>query len=80
MKILNRSKIKPIQLCPGDSIRMIWKQETKSGWFSKKKTEEKILLEHIFTPEQGGIFDEAVLFETEFEGRKAYGGMILEKQ
>ena len=69
-KELSRKKFAPINLCAGDSLHLTYKDETG----------ETILCETKIDAEQAMVIDEGVLFEALFEGRKALGGLVLEKK
>lgn len=73
MKILDRQKIAPIWLSPGDTLVMT---HTEPGFFGRKREIAKTTI----TADQLMMIDEAVLIETEFEGRRALGGLLLERQ
>jgi hypothetical protein len=82
MKILDRRKIEPFHLMAGDSL-IVMHTENKTGQvglFGRIKTTTKELARTTVTPTQAMTVDEAVLIETEFEGRRALGGLVLEKE
>ena len=64
MKILARSKTL-IHVAPGDTLRLSYRDA--SG--------ERVVVDHQITEAQ--TFDEGVAFETEFEGKRALGGMFV---
>lgn len=70
MEILAREKISQIHLSPGDTLQLTYKDES-SG--------ETILAKTILADRHAMIVDEAVLFATVFEGRRALGGMVVER-
>ena len=69
-KELARKTFTPINLCAGDSLHLTYKDETG----------ETILCETKINAEQAMVIDEGVLFEAVYEGRKALGGLVLEKK
>lgn len=69
-KILSRTKLdKTLHLMPGDTLHVT---HIDTGT-------ETVLATHTLDASQAMQVDEAVLFEGEFEGRRALGGMVLEK-
>jgi hypothetical protein len=77
MNILSRNKFDPIALQIGDSLKIVW-SETLGIWPWLHK---KVLAEHTFeATDKPMLIDEAVIFETMFENRRAFGGMIVEQE
>lgn len=68
MEILDRRKIDTIVLGVGDRLVLTHK-DTQS---------ETLLAKTTITATHAMTIDEALLFATEFEGRRALGGMVLE--
>ncbi len=77
MKILDRRKLdNVIRLFAGDSL-VLTHNETKHTANGTMTTE---LARTVITATQAMVVDEAVLFETAFEGRRALGGLVVEQQ
>lgn len=72
MKILYRNKIAPINVCPGDSVVLTWNENWPGG-------RKEVLATAKITGDQAMVVDEAVLIETVFEGRRAIGGLVVER-
>lgn len=72
-KFLNRLKFKrgPICVGPGDIVTVTYYEA--SGTATR-------LISHEIQPGEGGIYDEAAVFEGIIEGRKVLGGLIMEKE
>jgi hypothetical protein len=70
MNVLRRQKLSvPAHVLPGDSIQVT--EHYADG------TERVLVRETIAAPH---VFDEAAIFEAEFEGRYALGGLLIEEQ
>lgn len=69
MEVLGRNKLNPIHLCAGDTLCVTHKDENV----------ETVLCETTINASHAMTVDEAVLFADVFEGRRALGGMVLEK-
>jgi hypothetical protein len=67
-RILKRQKFSPIHVVPGDSVMLTYHEPGKP---------ERILVEETVTRMM--TFDEGVVFEAEFEGRRATGGLFVEE-
>ena len=71
MKILSRKMLDRIfHLCAGDSLNITWYNHDHS----------EVLLTHTINATESMVVDEAVLFETVFEQRRALGGMVIERK
>jgi len=68
-KVINRKKVAPICLLPGDTLSVTHHDEKG----------ETILVTTDICKTQAMVVDEAVLFEGNFEGKRALGGMVVEK-
>lgn len=68
MKIIGRNKIAPIHLSAGDTLVVS---------YTDNKTEQ-VLCTKTLDAAQAMTVDEALLFETTFENRRALRGMVLE--
>jgi hypothetical protein len=68
VKVLARNKTSPKVVIPGDSVRV---------YVTYPDGSKEILSEASATT--SFVYDEAVCFEGEFEGRKTLGGMVVEK-
>jgi hypothetical protein len=72
-KILKREKFKPLMLFVGDSLKLLIKiTDETTGKILHKSECDPIIATRVIT------FNETIIFETEFEGRKSYGAMALE--
>lgn len=67
---LKREKFAPVTLFPGDTLTIIW-SEPNTGI-------QQALVKTDITEEM--TFDEGVLFQAVFEGRRALGGIVLEQE
>jgi hypothetical protein len=79
MKILDRQKIDPINLMAGDTLAVEHVENVHDGTGRMIAT-RRVLAKTVFDASQAMIVDEALLFETEFEDRRALGGMVLEQK
>ena len=70
MEILSRKKVDPIHLSASDTLVVTYRDE--DGGETILVTAD--VATHAMT------VDEAVLFATTFEGRRALGGMVVEKK
>jgi len=70
LKELGRNKIGEKWLGVGDSLQVTWKDERG----------EQILVTTTLAEEHMMCIDEAIIFEGEYEDRRALGGMVLEKK
>lgn len=68
---LKREKFGPIHLWPGDTLQVTYREPDG---------EERVLVKSFFAKEQAMVITEALIFEGEFEGRRALGGLVLEEQ
>lgn len=69
MRILNRRKLEcPISVCSGDKMNL--------SYTDLLGVTTQVLSAPI---ERTATYDEAVIFEDEFEGRMALGGMFIEQ-
>jgi hypothetical protein len=88
MEILKRSKLKrTIHLLEGDTLRVTHYDGGESKILGGivngvkvpvKEVGEVVLAETVLDASRAMSVDEVVLFATEFEGRRAIGGMVLE--
>lgn len=69
MQELGRNRFAPIHLAAGDTL--IVSHQDERG--------ETILVQAPISAAHAMTVDEAVLFVTMYEGRRALGGMVLEK-
>lgn len=72
MKILAHNKIPRLHLAQGDTLAVVSRISGKSGYIETTLVEKTLKAEHAM------VVDEAVLFETVFENRRALGGLVLE--
>ena len=70
VKELFRGKIAEVHLYPGDTLALTYTAPNTTV----------VLAKHSITPEQAMTVDEAVLLECEVDGRRAMGGLVLEKE
>jgi len=78
-KILQRTKFSPIHLCQGDILRIEHYEPAVGIRGALSFGKRKILAETSIDADQSMSVDEAILFEGEFENRRALGGILLEK-
>ena len=68
LTVIGTYKFDPIHLFAGDKFQVTWQDEAN----------QTILCETEISVEQSMTFDETVIVQTEFNGRKAIGALILE--
>jgi len=83
MKIICREKFAvPFRLWPEDAIKFDVHNDvtTTTGWLWKKaKTQRQVVFTYTYKAQRQMTVTEAVVFQTEFEGRQAYGIMVIEQ-
>lgn len=70
-EVLAREKFSEIRLLPGDSLQLT---------YTDNHTGKVILVQEPITANSAMTINEGVLFYTVYEGRRALGGMALEKE
>ena len=70
IKELARNRFKPLHLCAGDTIQVTYRDGDK----------ETVLCKTEATPAQTMVFDEAIVFSAEIDGRRALGGAAIEEK
>jgi len=81
MKILDRQKIAPLHLMAGDSVAVTHVENlTPTDSSGRAISRTRVLAKTVLDASQAMTVDEALLFETTFEDRRALGGMVLEQK